>query len=147
MAEKIEPKKTKRTSKESLEQYLRRAIRAVGELSLLTSDISLIQAAIDLAYPDQRQRQLVTYMNSLLSSIGRKEKLQPLTKAARDVRYLPLTKLGMLLEHLPNRAWQVLVEMAFYTGLRIGELFALTEQSRMREGLRVDFQITRDGGR
>lgn len=145
--EKIASRKTKKTSKDSLEYSLRRGLTAIGELSIVSTDISDLQKAIDAADPDQRQRQLVTYLNSMLHWLGRKDKLQPQMKEARDVKFIPLNQLGKVIERLPSRAWQVAVIIAVNSGLRIGELFALDARSLMAKGFKVDFQIERDGSR
>lgn len=145
--EEIADRKTKKTSKASLESYLFRAIGALGEHSIATSDIKVLQGAMDRAYPDQRQRQLVTYLNAVLKWIGRKDKLRPHSKQPREVSYIPLNKLAPIVERLPSRAWQVAVMLASHSGLRIGELFALSGNCRMKAGLRVEWQIERDGTR
>lgn len=139
--------RTKAHSKLALERYLRRGIRTFKDLSMLTTPIDDLQHALDTAYPDHRQRQLVLYLNPMLKWLGRTETIQPRTKEPRDVKYIPLDKLDSIVEHLPSRAWKVCALIAAYSGLRIGELFALDSRSKLEKGFRVEWQIDRNGKR
>lgn len=138
------PPKGKKHSQAARANYLWAAVRAVGELSLLQADASQLMAAIAAAYPDGRQARIVTSLNSLLKHLGR-PRLTREGQAPPDVKYLPAEKFPAILEHLPSDAWRLLAEMAFYTGLRIGELMALERQNKKQFAINVDWQIDRDG--
>lgn len=125
--------------------YLRAALSAIGEHSVSTSDIKILQEAIDHTYKDQRQRRAAGSLNSLLKYLGRKERIVKVSHIPPSVRYLPGGKLSAMLDKLPSPAWRLLVEMAFNTGMRIGELMALERQNKKRFAINVDWQIDRDG--
>lgn len=141
----INKRKIKDVSKQTAAQGFRRAVRALGELSVMSEDIEILQEAFDEKYPDRRQRQLVTNLNSLLAWLGRKDRFKKHEKEDRDVKYIPFDKIDPVLQRLPNEAWQVAVQLALYSGLRIGELMALTPNCKLSSGVKVDWQINREG--
>jgi hypothetical protein len=77
LAEVIEPKDSKPRSKKAAREYLYRAIRAIGELSAMSAPQHKLVAAINKAYPDQRQRRIVASFNAFLGWAGRKSKAVP----------------------------------------------------------------------
>lgn len=139
--------KARFSSKMAKENYLRQAVRGLGEVSLLSGTLAEMQSAIDLKFVDQRQRRAVTSINALLKHIGRNERLEQVRYVPPNIVYITEEGLPRLVENLPCRVWQVAVLMAFYTGLRIGELFALERQNRKKFEISVDWQILRDGQR
>jgi integrase len=132
-------------SKEAARNYLKAAVRAIGELSLLVADKEALEAVLDKEYPDQRRRKAVSAINALLKHAKRDIRLDTGRIRRRDVRYIPFDKVKPVLDRLPNEAWRVCVQMALYTGLRIGELFALERRHKKQWGLYVEWQVMRDG--
>lgn len=106
---------------------LRRSLEAVGNLSLTTATEQEIQAAIDgHGYPDNKQRRIVSRLQPLLEFIGRKEiKLEKARPEQREVRYLTVDEFNAVLKHVEEPWLKTLSKMAFYSGLRQGELFGV----------------------
>jgi integrase len=156
LRKRIDRKKTKQVSKTSASQYLYRAIRAIGNVSLRTAPIEDIQDALDKAYTDHRQRALATKLNSLLKFAGRHDvRVEPNRPVLLEVRYMEFKQLEPVLKLIRNsqsdlystEAFAVMCEMAMYTGLRIGELMAVTARDLQGNILRVMTQLDTDGVR
>ncbi|CAB4199622.1 XerC Integrase, partial [uncultured Caudovirales phage] len=136
-------RKTSEGSKEAAELYIRRAVLALGETSLLSASKDELQDALDKRYPDQRQRRLVTALNSLLKWAKREVALERHAYIPPQVKHIPYAKLKPVLDRLPEQ-WAVAAELAHLTGLRIGEIMALEPQHKKRWGIFVEWQIDKD---
>jgi integrase len=114
---------------------LRRAIEALEGLSLLTSSQYDIQAKIS-KHP--RQRTIAAALNQMLIFSGRKDVRIPLNRKIRKKpRYLTPAELDIVLSHITGDhadTMKLLCRVAIATGLRVGEIFALTRSSLREEG-------------
>lgn len=117
-------KNTKDQSKLSAKNGLKRGINALGHLSLFESPISAIQEHID-ELPETKQRDRAKWINILLHHVGREERLELTRDTRTGVNYLTPEQLERTVPHLPDDAWKALVWVAFGTGGRFGELFAI----------------------
>lgn len=126
----IDRKKTKQVSKASARQYMYRAIRALGNVSLRSAPVEALQDALDASYSDHRQRAIATKLNSLLKFAGRHDvRLEPNRPVPLEVRYIEFDQLDPIVDAIRvtgAEAFAVMCQMAMYTGLRIGELMAVT---------------------
>jgi integrase len=116
-------------SETSMRNRLSRAVDAMGSLSLVVASKEALQAAIDRKYRDHRQRALVASLNGILKHLGRDFELTPRPKRRKQPRHLKLKDFERVNRHTEDRRDQLLQRVAFATGLRTGELFALSEDS------------------
>lgn len=125
---------------------LKRAIAALGILSLRVASEMDIQKAADVA-PDQRR--VVAALKQLLKFIGRSDViLHPARKSRNKVSYLTLSELKQVLPYLPSNEIRAICAFAFVSGLRQGEAFGVSLSS-FRDlptpSVFVSGQITRKG--
>jgi integrase len=132
---------------------LERAVEAVGPLSLFSASREELQRAVDLAATKDRklkpnkQRRLVMKLQILLRYIGRRDiTLRRARPEKRKPRFLPEDDFLDILPHLPTEPIRVLHQVAFYTGARIGECFAMEPHhfDEERLELRIETQIDKD---
>lgn len=119
-------KKSAENSKDSARYGILRALRALGELELLSASIEDLQDKVD-TLTRSRQRRVVSILNSLLSFVGRKEKLNRAPKQRKPVRHIRLDELPELLKHVDSDMERLVIQVAFYTGARQGEVFAINQ--------------------
>lgn len=150
----INRRKTKKVSKTAARQYLMRALKALGSVSIQYGSEDEIQTALDAAYPDEnpKQRQLAMYLNCLLKYLKRTDvtiqKYRLGVSVVKHVNFDEIPKLLTALDSITSRevnisAFKLMVQMAFYSGLRIGELFALerSDYDIVGNRIRVSKQI------
>jgi len=119
------------------------AIEAIGNLPIATAHLQDLQGSID-TLPPNTQRRIVSRLNSILTFIGRTERLTRVRKPSKRVHHISLSDLRLVLNKLPE-PFKTLCAVAFYTGMRCGEIFALTEDAiRTDDVLWVDKQIRRN---
>jgi integrase len=111
-----------------------RALDAIGELSIQTTPVKELQKAIN-KLPNKKQRRVANRLNSLLRFNKSEDTLKLLPKLHEQPVFITPQELTLLLIHLPEE-YKIAVQFAFYSGLRIGELFALNEMS-LREPQRL----------
>ncbi len=144
-------RKTLADSKSSAKAAAYRAVRALGEHSLLSAPIDVLQDALDAKYPesDRRQPKLARRLNSVLKFVGREERIQAYAEQEPEVKFIPFEAMTQILPRLPNEPFRVLCQMALYTGLRIGELMALEPRHLKRDAgaIYVEWQINKAGER
>lgn len=128
--------------KGSAKQALYRAITCIGELSLLSADYEALQTKLD-AYQGNKQRRLCQGLNQLLAYAGRDFKLQLALPVKYKVKYLTEAELELMLPFLPNEPIKLLHQVCFYTGLRIGEAFAIEANCLSLDTVRVLEQVDR----
>jgi integrase len=143
-------------AKDAAHSRLRYSIEAIGVLSLFTASQSELQAKIS-KHPQQRR--IAAALNQMLKYIGRTDVKIPLNrKQRRKPQYLSPKELEMVLgqiNHPDKNLIVLLCNAAMGTGLRLGELFALTSTSfrdqndilyvveQMDEDLKLDLTKTR----
>lgn len=142
---------------QSCKNRLLRAVRAVGDLALVSASASELQEAINRSASDGvarrsgpgiNQREVVSALNQLLKYLGRTDiKLSRWHKETSDIRHLNLEDFEKMASQLPTRFLKVIARVAFSTGCRIGEVFALTSNSfdLKRRTVFVKNQMLRNG--
>lgn len=124
---------------------LNRALRVIGNLSLYTCDQTELQAKIQKSgLPPNRRRRVILRLNQLLRFAGRGFKLKLPRKEFLEVKYLTADEVRRLADKLGGLNGH-LVTLAFATGCRQGELFAITEANDRI--IYINSQIKRDGKR
>lgn len=140
------PKDEKLVDESSAKNDFKRALKCIGELNLRSASIEELLNRINTIPELSNRKRVVVRINSLLLHIGRKDDKIVLGKnkkrKTRQVNYLSHKDLPSLLLQLPVKL-RLLVQTAFYSGLRIGEIFAITENSIQGNHLIVKNQLDR----
>ncbi len=133
---------------------LKRAIDVIGNLDLEYTPAEVLQDRVDAFYDDRRGPHAKTVMrlNSMMRYIGRPttDKLEKLPMEYEEVSNLTHDEFKKLLGFLDNAKYEAtLVRIAYFAGLRVGEIFGL-DKARVRpiNGgfiISVNRQMYRDG--
>jgi integrase len=83
-------------------------------------------------------------INALLRYLGRPERVQCPKAMRPPPRYVTHAELQKLLKALPSDECRLVVRVAFGTGARLGEIFALRRRA-LRNSVRVESQMLLDG--
>lgn len=144
-------KKKRIIDKRSSYYDLRRAVEAIGTLSLLTATEEEIQDKID-KLPPRKQRRVISRLQPILKFLSRSVTMadgtsRPMSlERARDiapeVKYLTRDELLLVLTNL-DESMRILCGLAFHLGARQGELFALTALDLKEKSVRIDWQMTK----
>lgn len=127
---------------------LLRAIEAIGSLSIYSASTDEIQDAVDAKFSGNSQRRIVTSLLQLLKFAKRSDViLIKARKEKRRVKYLTEAEFDAVRKHFKLETLEVLHTVAFYTGGRIGELFALKPEdfNETLLELRIQTQIDKEG--
>jgi integrase len=125
--------KNRGTSDNSYRSSMIRAVKLLGKKSLLTdSDVDL-QKEFDKNFDGtpERHKDLTSRINTLLKFLNRNITLVAHKKSDRFVKHITIEELEILIRHTPNPDERVMIGVAGYCGLRMGELFGLTLKSRI----------------
>lgn len=122
---------------------LARAAESVGQLSLFSASKQELQKAVNSRYKDNRQRDVVSALNQLLKFTGRAIELIRRDEIIDDVRYLTIEELERVHAFVEDPVHRLLQRVAFVTGLRQGEVFALTQESAIGAQFFSQHQIDR----
>ena len=134
---------------QSIRNDFLRAISALGNhTSLLSSTQTDIQRQINntLKTDSNKQRRVVNRLNTLLRYANRGFKLQRFKEEFNEPTYVTLEELNVQLaaaQLAPNV--RLLIELAFHTGCRFAELFALRKEDLKGKVLTVRGQLDRQG--
>lgn len=120
-----------------------RSVEAVGSLSLFSASRESLQKAVDKKYRDNRQRDIIAALNQILRSIGRPIELVKRKEIVSDVHYLTPEEFADAQSYVENPIDRLLQSVGFHTGLRIGEIFALTPEGVQGAQFFTQFQIDR----
>lgn len=123
-----------------------RAMDSVGELDLRRASQAEIEKALSLFDAVKRAR-VTNKINTMLKFLGRDFVLSAPEKPKKRISYITKPDLPDLLKVLPAHDVKVLHEVAFYTGVTIGEAFALDQKS-FRHGhhiIDIAEQVDREG--
>lgn len=134
-----------RTTKDkySAKCRLKRAIEAVGMLSLTSADSSALQRAVNRARKGNRQRDTVAALNQMLAFAGRSIRLSMARKERRKVKYITPEDFKKVLPQVPEN-FRTLFITLIATGCRVGEAFALERSDLKGDVLYVETQLDRD---
>ena len=136
----LKHKKTK--DKGASFREFRRAIEAIGNLPLLTSSAADLGTAL-AKFPNNKQRRIASKLNKLLAfsksevRIAKDKKQRPIPK------YLTDSEFTLVLAHIADRHVKAVLACAFYSGCRLGELFALEEDDFINGVINVNKQMLR----
>lgn len=128
---------------------LDRVVDAVGTLSIHTATREELQAVLD-KHSGNRQRRLAASLRRLLDFAGRKDiKIRKAKKEKRRVRSLSEKEFKFMLEYIPLDRYDTLMQVAFYTGARIGECFAIQREDfdERKLELKILGQVDKTGSR
>ena len=106
---------------------LRRAVEAVGNFSLNSASKEELQAEVNSRFSGNKQRRRAAKLNLLLKFIGRNIKPRRAKKEFHTVRYLTPEEFATVLPHIKDEPFKALRSIAFTSGMRAGEIFALNE--------------------
>lgn len=129
---------------ESARNDLKRAIEAVGTLSLLSATQKELQEQIRLRHRGNKQRRIVARLNQLLKFAKRPFKLHKDKKEKRKVKYLNPDEFKRVLGHVLEPEIQTVLTVCFAIGCRVGEAFALTPDDIRGDVVHIDKQLRRD---
>jgi len=127
---------------------LRRAVDAIGRVSLVAASKQEMNAALDesLGSDANKQRRAVSRINQILRYLGRPFALRKKREDVKQLAYLTLAQLEIVLARFQNDPdLTLLYRVAFVTGCRAGELFAIRPTSIRQDGtVYVETQLTSD---
>lgn len=133
----------------SMKADLRRAVESCGSLSMLTaSKIDLgNQIAGYCEGNTKKQRRVISRINQLLKYVGRDFVLRKPKESRLDVAYLTDLEMLRVLAQCKDDNFGLLCQIAFWTGLRMGEIFALRPNNIRADYIIVESQIDDEGER
>ncbi len=137
---KYSAKKTK--DKTAAYNDFRRAVDAVGSIPLQTATKAEIQKAISAA-ENKQQRRIASRLNMIFKYLKRDIVLDKDKKKRVSVRYLNEKEFASVMKLIKDENLRLVFEMAFHSGCRMGELFALNEADLRAGLLTVDKQMLR----
>lgn len=132
--------------RESTINKYRRAVRCLGNLSVMavTRDEAL-QCVLKLK-TNSRQREAANKLNSLFKKLRRDIIIPVVPKQHDELMYVSEDELTKIVASIDNPIIAAAVSLSFYSGLRIGELRSLTQASKIGiNTLNVLTQIDREG--
>lgn len=139
----------KNNSKHSARHDLRRAIDALGPLSIVSATKEQIESAIyNSDFDNPKQRRIVARLNQILKFLQREDvKLRLPKKVRKSVNYLTVSEFAKVLEDEKREEIKTLYKVCFYTGARLGEAFHLStaDLSPCKKFVQINYQMTDDG--
>lgn len=133
----------KAVSLESRKNAFKRALSKLGAHDLANSPKAIFKAIVD-AVPAEQSWVYAGCYNSLLKYIGRTDvKIKGQKRPKPKPAHLSLEQFIQVASHLPDR-WKALCWVAFGTGARFGELFAMEQLDT--SSVRIRQQWTYDKG-
>lgn len=129
----------------SAENDLKRAIDAIGTLSLVSASRDDLQNHLNKYCKGNKQRRIVARVNQLLKFLKRDIKLRKAPKERRKIRHLSQDDFLKVLPFIEEREIQALFVACFVTGARIGEAFALDTNSLRNGVISILRQMDRTG--
>lgn len=128
---------------------LKNAIEVLGQLSIYSASREEIQTCIDKKYKGNSQRRIVGRLSQLLKFVGRENvKLRRQHKDMIKVSFLNEADFKKVLAVVPTQIEKTLLELCYYSGLRIGEAYGLESHHLLPDGtIRVTGQLDRNGVR
>lgn len=144
-AEKYTTRKKRRMKRpEKSRSDLMRAAEAAGKYPLDTCSIEALEEHLDATLGDKPNihNRRITWINSILQWLGR-EKLEALDRKDRPrVKYLTEKEFDKILPLLPDDTCRLLASVAFYTGLRLGEIYYVLPAAIRSGHIVVEQQMT-----
>lgn len=139
--------KDKKTYLQSMSKFL----ESLGDLSIYTSSPIEIEKRLIERHGKEDAIRGVSYLNSLLSFIARKDKngndvrLVPPQIVKKKVDYVTEAEFKSLLRYIKSEELKSLAKTLFATGMRMGEALAITVDNIIDDCLEIEAQVDRDG--
>lgn len=141
------PEEDKLVDEASARNDFKRTLKCLGDLNLRSASTEELVNKTNQIQNFSSRLRVINRINSLLSYINRKDAriIVPKNKRKKkkNIKYINHRELNLLLIKLPDQL-RLLVQTAFYSGLRIGECFAITETSLKGSYLQVQEQLDRN---
>ena len=137
-------RKSQKDSKRSARGYYQRAIASLGSKPLLSTSIEELQKIVD-ELPNKKQRSASNCLNRILKFYGRTELLAKAHKEDSEFRYLSEKDFKLMLRHVWPHEQKMVCNVAFYSGLRLGEIFAVREFYDDDSTIHVEKQMYENG--
>lgn len=119
---------TQARSKRMAIASLRRCIDLLGQLSLLSSSIEDLQKLLKKQKP-RSQPKVALFLNVLLQTAGRPDRLEIPTAPDPEVLYLTRKDFELMITKVDDKLARP-IQVAFVSGARLGEVFALSRFGR-----------------
>lgn len=136
-------------NEQSTRNELNRAIDTLGPISIYSASRDQIQSAIDNRVSGNAQRRMISRMTQLLKFIGRADvRLRKGRPVFNKVTHVTETEFLTVVNYIKEPSLRVLATLCFYSGIRLGEAFALEQRHLNGEGkdtIRISTQMGRDG--
>lgn len=135
---------------ESARNKFTRAIKALGPVLINSASQDEILNEIEKRkYDVNKTRDVIAKLNSILKYLKRDVVIPAPPKDFIEVKHLDESDLAKILVYFENeQTLKHLINLSFYSGLRIGEAFALSRSSKKSDKiLLIDSQIKRDGSK
>jgi integrase len=136
-------------NEESTRNELNRAIDILGPLSIYSASRDQIQTAIDQSVSGNVQRRVVQRLSQILKFMGRTDiRLRKARPVFNKVKHVTESEFHLLCQHIDDPTLKTLATLCFYSGVRIGEAFAITATSLNAENkdtIRIASQLDRRG--
>ncbi len=135
--------------KDSARYKFERAIRSLGKLSIQSAtDDEILNKMLSLPEKSTVIRERINKINSILKYLQRDMVLGLPPEDTEEVKYLTEDELKKVVIQLNDSILKDLCLLSFYSGLRIGEAFAINYNSlRVDNTIYVDAQIDKNGKR
>ena len=122
----------------------RRAVDAVGLLPIRSASEAQLQEALS-KFPNNKQRRYVSRLTRILKFKGRDDiELAKDRKQSAEIRYLSEKEFSAVLKNVEDKNLQIVFQMAFHSGCRLGEIFALDDEDYRNGILNVSKQFIRE---
>lgn len=133
--------------KNSAKNKFTRAVVVIGKLSLNSAtEDDLLSCVLSKSFDDNKKRDLIAKLNSILKWLKRDLRLHPPMKVINDVVYLTENEVIRISESVNSDTVKHFILLSFYSGLRIGEAYTLTNNSlRVDNTINVDTQLDIEG--
>lgn len=133
------------TDPDSMRNSLKRAIRVLGDLPIMTAEqTDFYQRINESGITNNRKREVIARLNQLIKYARRDFTLRLPRQDFLKIRHISEEQLGKLTKVL-TQFDSTLVSVAFYTGGRIGEIFAIQKRDFNGRILNITRQILRNG--
>lgn len=131
-------------SPETMRWEMENALEIVGHISLLSASAEELQEVINRNTPGaQKQRRVVSRINTLLKFHGRNISLKKKRKEKKPVSHLSARDFALVLQQISNSTFRLLCSIGFETGMRVGEIFAVTPAHCFENRVYVGNQLDR----
>ncbi len=122
---------------------LHRAITAVGNKSLVSTDKKTLQEQINKNNNGNKQREIISAINQLLKYLDRDFKLNKNRSTKHKIVYVTFDDFKENIDKIKDRRIKALHWIAITTGMRIGEIFAIRKENYHKNIINILGQIDR----